>query len=151
MFEKLNGKKVNDGKILCVERAQKTVERQLESERKFEEIKSKRLNRMAVISTIQSMDLKKRRKKIWKRYRRNKTKVTHISIYRYDYMLLCAYHFDISKLRKEFFLYLKYSRFSTYFLHFFVLFPIYEILITSFLIPIFANYITIIKYFFFLF
>lgn len=41
----LNGKELNDGKVLYVGRAQKKVERQLELKRKFEEIKSERLNR----------------------------------------------------------------------------------------------------------
>lgn len=41
----LNGKELGDGKILYVGRAQKKVERQLELKRKFEEIKSERLNR----------------------------------------------------------------------------------------------------------
>lgn len=41
----LNSKELTDGKILYVGRAQKKVERQLELKRKFEEIKSERLNR----------------------------------------------------------------------------------------------------------
>lgn len=41
----LNGKELNDGKVLYVGRAQKKVERQLELKKKFEEIKSERLNR----------------------------------------------------------------------------------------------------------
>lgn len=41
----LNGKELGDGKVLYVGRAQKKVERQLELKRKFEEIKTERLNR----------------------------------------------------------------------------------------------------------